>query len=90
MKDEAHEDNLYYSNNSEESYGLDVLNGSIPQKEKDDNQQIYKNEAHEGESMDCSSTPELKNKLKFDADNLNSAHQIELVPKNISLENCHS
>ena len=64
-----------------------MLNGSIPQKEKDDSQQIYKNEAHEGESMDCSSTPELKNKLKFDANNLNSAHQIELLPKNICLEN---
>jgi len=87
MKDEAHEYKSYYSDNSKEFYGLDELNGSTPQKEEDDRQQIYKNEVHEGESMDCSNTPELKNKLKFDADNLNGAHLIELLPKTLSLEN---
>jgi len=48
MEDEAHEDKFCYSDNSKVFFGLDGLNGSTPQKEEDDIQQIYENEAYQG------------------------------------------
>lgn len=85
MKDEAHEIKFSFSNKRKVCFGLDEFNG--PQKEEGDNQYIYENEAYEGEPMDFGNTPELKNKLQFDADNLNGAHQFKLLPRALSLEN---